>query len=86
MWFFFLSNRKKRIAVNRQNLPWTNVNAGVLQRSILARLLSLICMNYLADDLPSNVKLLVDDSSLFLVIYNENAFARELNNGWREKD
>ena len=43
-------------------------------------------MNYLADDLPSNVKLLVDDSSLFLVIYNENAFARELNNGWREKD
>ena len=41
--------------------------------------LFLIYINDLADDLSSNVKLLADDTSLFTVVHDVNAFARELN-------
>ena len=41
--------------------------------------LFLIYINDLADDLSSNVKLLADDTSLFPVVHDVNAFARELN-------
>ena len=42
-------------------------------------LLFLIYINGLADDLYSNVKIFADDTSLFSVVHDVNASARELN-------
>ena len=39
----------------------------------------LIYINDLADDLSSNVKLFADDTSLFSVVHDVNAFERQLN-------
>ena len=77
--FYFLSNRKQRVVLNGQNSSWTNVHAGVPQGSILGPLLFLIYINDLADDLSSNVTLFADDTSLFSVVHDVNASARELN-------
>ena len=75
----FLSNRKRRVVLNGQNSSWTNVHAGVPQGSILEPLLFLIYISDLANDLSSNVKLFADVTSLFSVVHDINASARELN-------
>ena len=75
----FLSNRKRRVVLNGQNSSWTNVHAGVPQESILEPLLFLIYISDLANDLSSNVKLFADVTSLFSVVHDINASARELN-------
>ena len=75
----FLSNRKQRVVLNGQNSSWTNVHAGVPQGSILEPLLFLIYISDLANDLSSNVKLFADVTSLFSVVHDINASARELN-------
>ena len=80
----FLSNRKQIVVLNGQNSPRTNVHAGVPQGSILGPLLFLIYINDLADDLSSNVKLFTDDSSLFSVVHDVNAPARELNDNMKK--
>ena len=82
----FLSNRKQRVVRNGKNLSWTNFHAGVLQGSILGPLLFLIYTNNLADNLSSNVKLFADDTSLFLVVHDINASARELNDELKKTD
>ena len=75
----YLRNRKQRVILNGPNSSWINVHAGVPQGSILGSLLFLIYNNDLADDLSSNVKLFADDASLFSVVHDVNAAARELN-------
>ena len=74
---YFLSNRKQRVVLNGQNSHWTNVHARVPQGSILGPLLFLIYINDLADDLPSNLKLFANDTSLFSVVHDVNASARK---------
>ena len=81
-----MSNRKQRVVRNGKNLSWTNFHAGVLQGSILGPLLFLIYTNNLADNLSSNVKLFADDTSLFLVVHDINASARELNDELKKTD
>ena len=63
----FLNERKERIVLNEQFSTWKNVNAGVLQGSILGPLLLLIYINDLTEGLPTNAKLFADDASLFSV-------------------
>ena len=63
--FDFLSNRKQMVVLNGQNSSWTNVHAGVPQGSILGPLLFLIYINDLSDNLTSNAKRFVDDTSIF---------------------
>ena len=75
----YLRNRKQRVILNGPNSSWINVHAGVPQGYILGSLLFLIYSNDLADDLSSNVKLFADDASLFSVVHDVNAAARELN-------
>ena len=74
---YFLSNRKQRVVLNGQNPHWTNVQVRVPQGSILRPLLFLIYINDLADDLPSNLKLFANDTSLFSVVHDVNASARK---------
>ena len=59
---------------------WQSVLAGVLQGSILGTLFFLIYINDLSDGLKSNVKLFVDDTSLFSVATNTEESASDLTN------
>ena len=76
----FLSFRKQRVVLNGQVSQWTNIEAGVSQGSILGRLLFLIYINDLSDDLSTNAKLFADDTSLFSVVRDINTSAVHLNN------
>ena len=71
----FLSCRKQRVVLNGQHSSWDNVTAGVPQDSIL---LFLIYINDLPNDLSSNCKLFVDDTSLFSVVHNIHTSATTL--------
>ena len=75
----FLKERKQRVILNGQHSTWTNVEAGVLQGSILGPLLFLIHINDLPEKLVSNPKLFADDTSLFPVIRNKQLSAQNLN-------
>ena len=75
----FLSNSKQKVVFNGQSSSWTNVHAIVLQGSILGSLLLSVYIHDLADDLSSNIKLFADDTSLFSVVQDVNASAREIN-------
>ena len=66
----FLNERKERIVLNEQFSTWKNVNAGVLQGSILGPLLLLIYINDLTEGLSSNAKLFADDTSLFSILHD----------------
>ena len=67
---FFLCQRK----INEKHSSWTNLEAGVLQESILGPLFFLIYGS------TSNLELFAEDSSLFSVVQNRNSTANNLNN------
>ena len=75
----FLKNRKQRVVLNGQFSSWANVDAGVPQGSILGPLLFLVYINDLTNDLSSSAKLFANDTSLFSVVFNVDATAKELN-------
>ena len=75
----FLKDRKQRVALNRQNSSWANIEAGVRQGSIVGPLLFQIYMNDLPDNLSTNVKLFPDDTSLFSVVHDIATSSCDLN-------
>ena len=75
----FLKNRKQRVVLNCQFCSWADVNAGVPQESILGPLLFLMYINDSTNDSSSSAKLFVQDTSLFSVVFNVDASAKELN-------
>ena len=62
---YFLKNREQRVVLKGQFSLWKKVNAGVSQVLILGPLLLLIYINDLPYGLQTNLKLFVDDTSLF---------------------
>ena len=76
----FLYCRKQRVVLNGPNSSWENVNAGFPQDSILGPLLFLIYINDLSNEVSSNCKLFVDDTSLFSVVNNIQLNAAALRN------
>ena len=74
-----LKNGKQRVVLNSQFSSWADINAGVPQGSILGPLLFLTYINDLTNDLSSSAKLFADDTSLFSVDFNVDAFTKELN-------
>ena len=75
----FLNERKQQVVLNRQFSTWKNVNAGVPQSFILSLWLFLIYINALSEDLLSNAKLFVDDTSLLSVVHEIQASANKFN-------
>ena len=51
--------------LNGQSSSWLSIRAGVLQGSVLGPLFFLVYINDLPEGLNSEVKLFVDDTSLF---------------------
>ena len=76
----FLDNRNQKVIFNGQYSSWAKVEAGLFQDSILGPLLFLIYILDLSDNLASNPKLFVDDTSLFSVVKNVDASNIDLNN------
>ena len=62
---YFLKNREQRVVLKGQFSFWKKVNAGVPQGLILGPLLLLIYIKDLPYGLQTNLKLFVDDTSLF---------------------
>ena len=61
----FLSFKKQRVVLNGQASPWTSIEAGVPQGSILERRLFFIYINGLSDDLTITANLFPYDTTLF---------------------
>ena len=57
----------ERFILNGQYSSWASVKGGVSQASVLDPLFLLIFINDLYDNLVSNPKLFVDDTSLFSI-------------------
>ena len=68
----FLKNHKQRVGLNSQASYRSNILPGASQGSILGLLFFLIYILDLSDDLSSNTKLFVDDTSFFLVVLEKN--------------
>ena len=75
----FLKDWKQRVVLNGQNSSWANVEAGLPEGSILGRLLFLIYINGLPDNLSTNLKLFADDTSLFSVAHDIATSSCDLN-------
>ena len=76
----FLDNRYERVLLNGQNSHWELIKAGLPQGSILYTLLLLIYINYLPNNLISNVKLFAGDISIFSIVNDINVSTEEINN------
>ena len=63
-----LSDRVQRVTLKVKNSDWERTRVGVPQESILGLLVFLIFINDLTTDIISNVKLFVDDVSLFSMV------------------
>ena len=72
-----LSNRKQRVVFNGQTSSWAIITTGIPQGSILGPLLFLIYINNLPDGFTSIVKLFADDTSLFSLLHDITASAKE---------
>ena len=75
----FLKLRKQRVVLNGQLSPWSNIESGVPQGSILGPLLFFIYINDLSEGLTANAMLFADDVSLFSVVDNITLSATNLN-------
>ena len=66
----FLKDRNERVVLNGQNSSWANIKVGNPQGSTVGPLLFLIYINDLPDNLSTNVKLFLDDTSLISVVHD----------------
>ena len=73
----------QRITFNGKTSGREFLRAGVSQGSILGPLFFLIYINDLATDLKSNVKLFVNDTSLFSIVFDPLETANLLNKDWK---
>ena len=58
------------MVINGSNSNWLPVRAGVPQGSILVPLLFIIFINDIVNEINAEIKLLADDTSLYLIVDN----------------
>ena len=75
----YLSNRKKRVALNGKSSEWATISTGVPQGSVLGPLFFLVYINDLVDNINCDIKMFADDKSLFSCVYDPVRSALELN-------
>ena len=79
-WFTsYLSGRRQRVVINGVISDWASIFAGVPQGSILGPLLFLIFINDIVNNIQSNIRLLADDTGLYIIVENPNTAALTLN-------
>ena len=79
-WFSsYLSNRRQCVILSGTKSDWEPIQAGVPQGSILRPLLFLIFINNIVNDLSSSIRLVADDTSLYIIVENPQTAARLLN-------
>ena len=67
----FLTSREQRVVVSGEHSPWTHVESGVPQGTVVGPLLFLIYINDLPNNIHSTVRLFADDCVLYGEINNQ---------------
>ena len=75
----YLSDRCQQVSINGHSSRYKAIEAGVPQGSIMGRLLFLIYINDIINNLTSNACLFADDTSLYVLVNNPNEAAVKLN-------
>ena len=75
----YLRSRKQRVVINSSCSDFLPIEAGVPHGSVLGPLLFLVYINYLEENLKSNVRFFADDTMLFSVVHDPSITADELN-------
>ena len=75
----YLSNRKERVVLPGVQSKWNFIYAGVPQGSILGPLLFLLYINDIVGDIWSSIRLLADDTNLYIIVDNLDHAAQLLN-------
>ena len=79
-WFsYYLTDRKQRVVLHGVNSSWTSVKAGVPQGSILGPLLFLLYINDIVVDINSSIRLIADDTNLYIIVDIPIQAAEQLN-------
>ena len=66
----YLENREQRVVLNGQTTQWREIMYGIPKESALGPLLFLVCISDVPDGINSLCKILSDDTSLFLKVYD----------------
>ena len=75
---YYLTNRKQKILLNGKRSNWDSISAGVPQGSVLGPLLFLIHFNDIVHNIECDMKLFVDDTSLFMTVRDINRPSHDL--------
>ena len=68
-WFAnYLKDRRQHVVLPGAPSNWSSINAGVPQGSILGPLLFLIYINDIVENINSSIRLLADDTSLYIIV------------------
>jgi len=79
-WFTsYLKDRNQRVLIKGQHSEWGQIGAGVPQGSVLGPLLFLVYINDLVECVNCHIKLFADDTTLFMMLDDENLSANVLN-------
>ena len=68
----FLIGRQQMVILNGSSSKWINVTSGVPQGSVLGRLLFILYVNDITDDVQSTLEMFADNSKLYRTIHNQH--------------
>ena len=79
-WFqSYLTNRFQRVVIPGGISEWLEILAGVPQGSILGPLLFIMFINDIVKEIHSNIRLVADDTSLYIIVDFPDSAAQILN-------
>ena len=75
----YLFDRRQRVILPGVHSDWSKIFAGVPQGSILGSLLFLVFINDIVNEIDSCIRLVADDTSLYIIVDDPVASAERLN-------